>query len=263
MLFRRIQRALDRKLLGPSSALPMDKREGGIFSPFMPAVPRETSPMPDPNTVFLPKRVAVLLDGGFLLRALYKELGRRHASAQEVWDFARACLPEREELFRIYFNDCSPYSGSADHPVTRQRVEFSKEPTYRRREELHERLARMDYVALRRGELAFRGWNLKEKALDEIVTTGRAVLQQDYVPNFEQKRVDMKIGLDVAWLASRRIVDRTILVAADSDFTPAVKFARREGIQVVLDTMGYPLKGDVRGHADEVRKVTFPPPVTL
>jgi len=32
----------------------------------------------------------------------------------------------------------------------------------------------------------------------------------------------MKIGLDAAWLASKRIVDRIILVTADSDFIPAM-----------------------------------------
>lgn len=51
------------------------------------------------------------------------------------------------------------------------------------------------------------------------------------------KRVDMKIGLDVAWLASKGIVDRIILVTADTDFVPAMKFARREGVQVLLVPM--------------------------
>ncbi|MDT5157346.1 MAG: hypothetical protein QOH51_1703 [Acidobacteriota bacterium] len=48
----------------------------------------------------------------------------------------------------------------------------------------------------------------------------------------------MKIGLDVAWLASKSIVEKIILVMADSDLIPAMKFARREGVQVVLVTMG-------------------------
>ena len=33
----------------------------------------------------------------------------------------------------------------------------------------------------------------------------------------------MKMGLDIAWLASKRIADRIILVTADSDFVPAMK----------------------------------------
>lgn len=66
----------------------------------------------------------------------------------------------------------------------------------------------------------------------------------------------MKIGLDVAWLASKGIVDRIILVAADTDFIPAMKFARREGVQVVLVPMGTNmLNKALKAHADEVRKV--------
>jgi len=69
----------------------------------------------------------------------------------------------------------------------------------------------------------------------------------------------MKIGLDVSWLASKRIVDRIILVTGDSDFVPAMKFARREGVQVILVTMGQrQIKRDLREHADILRDVVFP-----
>ena len=69
----------------------------------------------------------------------------------------------------------------------------------------------------------------------------------------------MKIGLDVAWLSSKRIVDRIVLVTGDSDFIPAMKFARREGVQVILVTMGHKLiKRELLEHADELRSVTFP-----
>jgi len=74
-------------------------------------------------------------------------------------------------------------------------------------------------------------------------------------PELEQKRVDIKIGLDVAWLASRRIVDRIALVTADTDFIPAMKFARREGVQVVLVPLGRKPSPDMCEHADEVRSV--------
>ncbi|MFL5540716.1 MAG: NYN domain-containing protein [Longimicrobiaceae bacterium] len=69
----------------------------------------------------------------------------------------------------------------------------------------------------------------------------------------------MKIGLDVAWRASKGIVDRIVLVTGDSDFVPALKFARREGVQVVLVTMGETkVKHDLLVHADQLRTVAFP-----
>lgn len=68
----------------------------------------------------------------------------------------------------------------------------------------------------------------------------------------------MKVGLDVAWLSSKRIVDRIVLAAGDSDFVPAMKFARREGVQVVPVPLGHRyLRRDLREHADEVREVEF------
>lgn len=63
------------------------------------------------------------------------------------------------------------------------------------------------------------------------------------------------IGLDIAWLASKNIVDRIILVTGDADFIPAMKFARREGIQVVLVTLGNKIKPEMREHTDEFRKI--------
>lgn len=81
----------------------------------------------------------------------------------------------------------------------------------------------------------------------------------DFIPDLKQKRVDMKIGLDVAWLASKGIVERIVLVTSDSDFVPAMKFARREGVQVVLITMGHKqVKQDLLVHADELRAVKYP-----
>ena len=51
----------------------------------------------------------------------------------------------------------------------------------------------------------------------------------------------MRLGLDIAAMAHKRQVDQIVLVAADADFVPPVKLARREGIDVVLDPMGAPV----------------------
>ncbi len=47
----------------------------------------------------------------------------------------------------------------------------------------------------------------------------------------------MKIGVDIASLALKRFVDKIVLISGDSDFVPAAKLARREGIDFVLDPM--------------------------
>ncbi len=124
---------------------------------------------------------------------------------------------------------------------------------------LLQELSLKNNVAFRAGELSFDGWKIKKWAIDGIARTGRPLADKDFAPDLKQKRVDMKIGLDVAWLASKGIVERIVLVTSDSDFVPAMKFARREGVQVVLVTLGHrQVKQDLLIHADEVRSVAYP-----
>lgn len=60
----------------------------------------------------------------------------------------------------------------------------------------------------------------------------------------------MKIGLDIASLAYKKLVDQIILIAGDSDFVPAAKHARREGIDFILDPMWHTIKPDLFEHID-------------
>lgn len=210
------------------------------------------------GTKKLTKKVAVMLDLGFVLHALYKPVGKRTATASEVHEFAKKCVLDGEELFRIYCYHCPPYAMTEQHPLTRKPVHFKQSATYTTMSALHRELAIKDNVALREGEISFNGWALTKQAAQDIAKSGRAVQETDFHPDLKQKRVDIKIGLDVAWLSSKAIVDRIVLVTGDSDFIPAMKFARREGVQVILVTMDQHVKNDMRVHADEVRSVTFP-----
>ena len=204
------------------------------------------------------KKTAVLLDLGFVLHSLYQPLGHRTASAQEIHDFATKCIAGDEELFRIYCYHCPPYGRTERHPLTRQAVHFGSSPTFTTMTQLIRHLSVMDGVAFRSGELTFNGWVIKKFAAQEVARTGKTLTASDFEPDMKQKRVDMKIGLDVAWLASKSIVDRIILVTGDSDFIPAMKFARREGVQVVIIPMGQRTKRELLVHADEIRTIQFP-----
>ena len=65
-----------------------------------------------------------------------------------------------------------------------------------------------------------------------------------------QKGVDMKIGVDIASIAYKKQVDKIILISGDSDFVPAAKLARREGIDFVLDAMHQNIKPELSEHID-------------
>jgi uncharacterized LabA/DUF88 family protein len=62
----------------------------------------------------------------------------------------------------------------------------------------------------------------------------------------------MRIGLDIASLTLKKHAQVIVLVTADSDFVPAMKFARREGAQLVLVTLGHGVREGLREHADIV-----------
>ena len=198
-----------------------------------------------------------MLDGGFVQKRLYALSGKNTATAKDILAYAGRCVAQDEELFRIYYYDCPPFGGALTHPMTRVVQDYSATAVFAARTALLDELSHSDHVALRAGVLSANGWKLKYRSQQELMKKPRECTAADFEPDFSQKRVDMKIGLDVAWLSSKSIVDRVILVTADTDFVPAMKFARREGIQVVLVPMETRmLHKALRAHADEVRTVT-------
>ena len=65
-----------------------------------------------------------------------------------------------------------------------------------------------------------------------------------------QKGVDMRIGLDIASIALKKQAETIILVAGDSDFVPAAKLARREGMEFILDPLWHQVNDDLLEHID-------------
>ncbi len=76
------------------------------------------------------------------------------------------------------------------------------------------------------------------------------LIEADVVYYAQQKSVDMKIGLDIASMSYKKMVDKIVLISGDSDFVPAAKLARREGIEFVLDSMRTVIKADLQEHID-------------
>ena len=70
----------------------------------------------------------------------------------------------------------------------------------------------------------------------------------------------MRIGLDIASLSFKRQVDQIVLVAGGSDFVPAAKLARREGIDFILDPLWSNVHSSLYEHVDGVRS-TCPNPL--
>lgn len=200
-------------------------------------------------------RVAILLDGGFVTKKLSAQLGR-FPDAADVGALiervlAEPCLASRE-LLRVYYYDAPPITDTVRHPIDGRPHDFAASRAYARNLALQRDLALYPDFALRQGELVFKGWRLRPPALDELPRSPRPLRRDDVVPELEQKGVDLRIGLDVASLSVRRIVDTIVLMSGDSDFVPAMKFARREGVRVILDALGHGIRAALYEHADLV-----------
>jgi uncharacterized LabA/DUF88 family protein len=201
-------------------------------------------------------KYAILIDGGFIKKKLQARNKHFPTVAEIDAEVARikghASLLQKE-LMRVYFYDAAPVSGIMKHPISGKDVDLSKSAVFSDNIGLHQALELQPDVALREGDLLIRGWALGKKALQSIMKKGpRALTEADFVPQIEQKGVDLRIGLDIARLSLRGLVDTIVVVTGDSDMVPAFRFARREGVRIYLDHMGHGVKRELKVHADIV-----------
>lgn len=205
------------------------------------------------------KKIAILVDVGFVNRAFKSGKPVRNFSPDSIYNFTRAFVCEGEDLVRIFYYHAEPYSGVEERPVSKDHFDFATTDEYMKQKDFLTRLALKDYVAIRRGKTVFSGWNLNNNVIDKFKRNpSYEVTDNDYFPNIQQKGVDIKIGLDVAWISEHNEISKIILITADSDFVPAMKFARREGVQIVLGQYkpySAFLSHDFREHTDVTRYV--------
>ena len=166
-------------------------------------------------------KMAILVDGGFYLKRAKCLKGSKtpEARAEELVQYCKKHTShENAELYRIY-------------------------------------LAKKRKVALRKGE-ELEGsceFVLKRESARDLCRGKKKVEQltdDDYILDVQQKGVDVRIGLDVALLAHERFVDQMVLITGDSDFVPAAKYARRHGIDFILDPMWHNIRPELSVHID-------------
>ncbi|KAB6716707.1 MULTISPECIES: NYN domain-containing protein [Roseobacteraceae] len=200
-------------------------------------------------------RFAILIDGGFFTRKLYSKL-KRNPSVDDVMteiELLRSnTMFDAYELLRIYYYDALPATGKVRHPITGQSLNLAETPVFTRNKAFFQSLELQPNVSLRAGELSPRGYKLKKSTMDDKALPTRALVENDFVLDIEQKGVDLRIGLDIARLSLTRMVQTIVVVTGDSDFIPAFKFARREGVRVVLAHMGHGVKSELKAHTDGI-----------
>jgi uncharacterized LabA/DUF88 family protein len=201
-----------------------------------------------------------------------------------------------DHVYRLFYYDAMPYSGVSHHPILNRRIEFGKSDVASFRRELFSELRHKRKFALRLGYVIKEGdWRLSpritrrllkigksvnhfeavllqdasraehdeacRRELHELVATLREICEHDLYLGLRQKGVDMRIGLDIATMTLKHQVDTLILVTGDSDFVPAAKLARREGVEFLLDPLWQQVSDELNEHVDGVVSVFPKPPV--
>lgn len=148
-------------------------------------------------------RVVVLLDGGYLSALLREEGTVVSKNLKTPFQlnheaFCNQLLKPDEERVRTYYYTCMPYQSDPPTDGEKER--------YRRHSQFIYNLKRYNRFEVRLGRL--------KRVRDD----------------FEQKRVDVLLSVDLVRMSWGKQIDRAILVTADSDFVPAVQAAKEAGV---------------------------------
>jgi uncharacterized LabA/DUF88 family protein len=195
----------------------------------------------------------------------------------------------RQHAYRIFFYDAQPYDGKAHHPIDNRPIDFGKTDVAQDRLVLFDLLRKERKLALRLGKVTRdHDWAISPALTKKLLRTRQFVIALDRLGDLtatptpttlnltpeevrdliamrdlwrsidgssvslglRQKGVDMRIGIDIVSLTLKKQVDTIILVAGDSDFVPAAKLARREGIEFILDPLWQQVNSDLFEHID-------------
>ena len=200
-------------------------------------------------------KYAILIDGGFLKKLFgswVKNKAHKRIQAESVCELANSMGQKHapnHELLRIYYYDSPPVDDKISRPISGSSLNLGISPVHTHQKKLLADLKQKDFVAVREGTLMVRGWKLSRRG-QKALAEGKEPEDAWFEPNIQQKGVDTKIGLDMAWIAFCNVVDRVVMVTGDSDFVPAIKAARRNGVQVILCTLGNGISGGLRNNVD-------------
>ena len=165
-------------------------------------------------------RIAIFIDGAYLANVLRNEFERARIDFQTLSDI----IAGNAEILRTYYYNCLPYQGNPPQPEDKRRYDAARR--------FYDALMMLNRYEVRLGRLEFRG------------------LDSDGKPRFEQKRVDILLGVDMVQLAAKGHIQEAVIVAGDSDFIPAISAAKSEGVIVRL-FHGDQCHDDLRREVDE------------
>ncbi len=157
------------------------------------------------------ERVAVFIDGGYIEKINKDEFHDFHIDYLKL----SKLMANGYSHLRTYYYNCLPYQSNA--PSDQEKERLSK------RQKFYHALEKLDHFTVRLGKLKFRGNDNEGN------------------PIFVQKGVDVYLATDLVLLSTKHIITHASILTADTDFLPAFKVAKDEGVVITLyhsTTMG-------------------------
>ena len=246
------------------------------------------------------KTVVMIVDGGHLRKSL--EFDHKNPNpdlpilnAENINRILHNCVTDDEDLQRIYYYDCAPFTGRFHDQYPglghkkerafaiyesdlRERIrqgskfhiinpiikpteaypeipstEMAEKTVWRisdKSERILRELGQKDLFVVRLGRMTFKGW------AESTTKSG-----PKYYPDVQQKGVDMLIGIDIAVIAMSDQANKIIFVTGDTDFVPALEFARGAGRQVqivMIELPGKKISSHLKKSSDYCREVPWP-----
>ena len=205
-------------------------------------------------------RISILVDGGFYRKRANCLAGKKTAQqrADELYNYCLKHLNDKYNncyLYRIFYYDCPPLDKNIYNPITKQIENMHNSDIYTWTIEFFKALKKKRKIALRMGKRDSNKtyYSIKPDTVKKLFAKTIQIdnlTMKDIQLQAGQKGVDMRIGLDISSMAFKKQVDRIILISGDSDFVPAAKQARREGIDFILDPLGQNVNPDLMEHID-------------
>ncbi len=172
-------------------------------------------------------RAAIFIDGAYAQRITADEFNRAQVDFSKLAD----AMANGTDILRTYYYNCLPYQGRQPTDAEKARYDSTRR--------FHHALAMLPRFEVRLGRLEFRGSDSNGE------------------PIFEQKRVDILLGVDMVQLAAKGHITEAVLLAGDSDFVPAVAVAKAEGVLVRL-YHGSNCHNDLLREVDERTRIDQP-----
>ena len=156
-------------------------------------------------------RLAIFVDGGYLDALAEDEFSMRIDLAKlgdEIRRIVSSKTPDSVDLLRTFYYHCLPYQSNP--PTEEEAIRFGRKRGF------FKALQNLPRFAVREGRLISKGLDIEGK------------------PIFQQKRVDLLLGLDFALLSDKRQITHAAVISGDSDLLPAFRVAKEEGVLVWL-----------------------------